>query len=528
MNSIKKALLGIIALATVASLTACGGQIISSVGDNSSAVSNVSDSAESSAAASSSGVDSFGSSETASSEISSMAYIDYVNDGSVKLGLDYKGHDFYKDGVGQVSLKSPIDGDTAHFTPKVTTTSSETIKSRFFGIDTPESTGKVQEYGKAASNFTKEKLEKADADGTIVVSAPISTYQTPSFDSTGTRYVSLVWINLTVKDCPFDQLVLLNLWIVQDGFSWVKNVSDMPAYESTFYAAQQQATDLKLNLFSGLPDPLFNYGDYFDTSLLDIKKEILKQFADPTATNKYSNFKVRIQGTVAGFANNVLYLQSYFTKENGAATEEGEYAGINIFTGMSAIPSKYTKKNTYIQVCGLAVDSEQFGFQITSASFPIVSSDENDAKVLIKAEDNIEDFKLHVFDYAPDALLNNDYAALNCAVNLTGEITVGGGYVSDKTITLYPYFNNASLPYTVYITFMYAPDPNQGSYYYSKIDDFKLGADGNKRTFTLTGVYSYHKTTSGKISFQIIPSKSADLVQTSPIDGANATSSVSA
>ena len=81
-------------------------------------------------------------------------FVDYTTKDEARLKLDYTGRSFLKDGVSQVDLKTSIDGDTAHFTE---VGGSETIKCRFYGIDTPESTGKVQPWGKAASNFTKEK-----------------------------------------------------------------------------------------------------------------------------------------------------------------------------------------------------------------------------------------------------------------------------------------------------------------------------------------------------------------------------------
>ena len=68
-------------------------------------------------------------------------WIDYAKDGDCKLALDYSGRDFYVDGIGQFSLKTAIDGDTAHFTPKVDNGNIGTMKARFYGIDTPESTG---------------------------------------------------------------------------------------------------------------------------------------------------------------------------------------------------------------------------------------------------------------------------------------------------------------------------------------------------------------------------------------------------
>ena len=438
--------------------------------------------------------------------------VDYVHDGSVKLSLDYKDKDFFTQGVGQVTLKSPIDGDTAHFTPVNTSTSSDTIKSRFWGIDTPESTGKIQPWGKPASNYTKAKLEEANANGTIVVSAPITSYQAPEFDSTGSRYVSLIWINLDTKDASYDNLYLLNLWIVQDGYSWVKNVSDMPSYSDTFYAAEQQARDQKLNLFSDGDDPLFNYGDYQDVSLLDLKREIAASIADPDHVNIYNNAKVTVTGTVSGFSNHILYLSSFFSKENGSTKDEGEYAGVNIFCGMSSIPSKYYKTNTYIQVSGVAEDDENFGFQITSANFPTLSSSKaGDAQVLISAEDNNEEYALHTFEYKTTELLAGDLDPLFCAVNLTGSLYCYNAYKSDSsTYTLYFRDGDESgskIPYTAYFAFAYKPDDNNPSLVYDTAEAFE------GKTFTLSGIYGFHKTTSGAITYQMMPRSSADMPQ---------------
>lgn len=54
----------------------------------------------------------------------------------------------------EIQLIKCIDGDTAEF--------SKLGKTRFLFIDTPESTTKVEPYGKRAANFTCEKLKKAE------------------------------------------------------------------------------------------------------------------------------------------------------------------------------------------------------------------------------------------------------------------------------------------------------------------------------------------------------------------------------
>ena len=449
-------------------------------------------------------------------------WVDYASNGSVKLGLDYVNKDFYVDGVGQFSLKTAIDGDTAHFTPLIDSTHQGTMKARFYGIDTPESTGKVQEWGKPASNYTKEMLLEADEHGTIVVSSAQDSYGPPEPDSTGSRYVSLVWINLTKKNASKDELQLLNLMIVQEGLSWVKNVQSMPQYMDTFYAAQRQAEDYKLNMHSGEPDPYFNYGEYEDASLLDIKHELEETLADESHVNKFDGAKIRFQGTVCGFINHVLYLQDFVYYDNDDPSQGGEYVGINVFVGMSDISSKYTKNNTYLQICGLAQYTENYGFQVTDTQgrFPVGSAtSENDAKIIYTPAQNEEtEHNLVVREYTLDQLnaiakATNPYnlETLNCRTRLVDangdalKLKVNRVYVNDSTskeVTLY--FEGAD--FNCYIPFNYKGDPSRTNYRWVLEEDFL------NQYFTLVGTYVIHKTTSGRITFQIIPNGTPDLV----------------
>ena len=68
--------------------------------------------------------------------------------------------DFDQTGVGLVTIDQYIDGDTVHFWNYSKNT---ILKVRFLGIDTPESTGKIEPWGKPASIYTKTKLATAEA-----------------------------------------------------------------------------------------------------------------------------------------------------------------------------------------------------------------------------------------------------------------------------------------------------------------------------------------------------------------------------
>ena len=61
----------------------------------------------------------------------------------------------------EVTVAAYVDGDTVHFSVPESVDPSGVLKARFIGVDTPESTGKIEEYGKKAAGFTKERLSDA-------------------------------------------------------------------------------------------------------------------------------------------------------------------------------------------------------------------------------------------------------------------------------------------------------------------------------------------------------------------------------
>ena len=458
--------------------------------------------------------------------------IDYTQSEEVRLSLDYqtsqgKDRDFYTDGIAKVTLRTPIDGDTAHFDQVVANPSStKPIKARFWGVDTPESTGRVEEYGKQASNFTKEKLKKANADGTIVVSTPREDYGEPTADSTGERYVSLIWISLDKKDASFDELILLNLWIVQEGLSYVKNVSDIPEYQTIFIAAEKQARDLKLKLWSGKPDPEFNYGTYQTCALLDLKHEIERRIEGLPVEESFDGAKVRVVGTVAGFSDGIMYLQNFYTIDQGGSGtainpytgELGEYAGINIFCGTSSIPSKYTALGTYLELCGIAQYSETFGFQMTGAQghFPSVESmaEDDDVHILIRAENNTEEYQLYSFEYTAAQLnaklsstdLDVKYTSFYCSNKITEPVTVTKFYKNNNNGEITLTFGTNL--FQAHITTLYRGNPHDNLEYWASEEDF-MG-----KSFYMRGVLSSFTSTNSQgvttTRYQFVFSKPSD------------------
>ena len=165
---------------------------------------------------------------------------------TLKLTKTYDGKKLMSgsDGIEEAGLiGDTTDGDTTTFKLK----SGGYVTVRYQGVDTPESTYEVQKWGKAASQFTNERLHEA----TLIVLESASG-GIPDKDSVGGRSLCYVWYK-TAKD----DFKLLNLELVENGFSYNKEDADN-AYYPYFQKAEQFARGIELRLFSKLDDPLFD------------------------------------------------------------------------------------------------------------------------------------------------------------------------------------------------------------------------------------------------------------------------------
>ena len=84
----------------------------------------------------------------------------------------------------EATVKGYIDGDTTHFYVSRDVTEDGILKARYLAINTPESTGRIEPWGKAAAKFTRSKLETAvsiilesdDNNGTSTPQASVIWY----------------------------------------------------------------------------------------------------------------------------------------------------------------------------------------------------------------------------------------------------------------------------------------------------------------------------------------------------------------
>ena len=231
-------------------------------------------------------------------------FVDYA--ASVKLDKDSE------TAKQEVTVHLFIDGDTTHFNVPKSVDDDGILKARYLGINTPESTGVIEKWGKQASNFTKEKLSNAES---IYIESDDANW---NFDNTSShRRLCWVWYQ------PQGEMYYrnLNIELLQEGLA-IANNSAQNRYGETCTAAIAQAKAFGLHTYSNETDPLFYEGDVQEVTL-----KVLR--TNPTA---FINTNVSFEGTIIREHNNSLYVQEY-------DEEDGIYYGVAVYLGYSADPA---------------------------------------------------------------------------------------------------------------------------------------------------------------------------------------------
>ena len=251
-----------------------------------------------------------------SSTIDTTSKITVLPSTQCKLGSVDTSKKFIDDGIGYATLTSATDGDTAAFK---TTADNQSVRIRFFEIDTPESTGTVEKWGKSASKFTEEKLKAATS---IILEASTTP---ASHDSYGERYLAWVWY----KTAAMTDYVNLNLEVVENGFSESKSLPDSKYY-TYFQAADAYARQEKLHIWSDDIDP------YFDETVYPVTvKELVEDLA--SSSSKYYNDSISVGKNVAFVAyiksKSISSTYSYVAE---AINEDGSKSSITLYGGYSS------------------------------------------------------------------------------------------------------------------------------------------------------------------------------------------------
>ena len=211
----------------------------------------------------------------------------------------------------KVTVKQFVDGDTTHFFVPSSVASGGVLKARYLAVNTPESTGAIEPYGKKAAAFTREKLENAQA---IIIESETAFWEA---DSTGSRYLAWIWYQPEGSDTYRN----LNIELLQNGLA-IASSSANNRYGETCMKALNQAKAQKLNVHSGEQDPDFYYGEAIELTAKELRTNIAN----------YEQMLVAFTGVVTNNNGGSVYVESY-------DPETDMYYGISIFYGYQ-LPGK--------------------------------------------------------------------------------------------------------------------------------------------------------------------------------------------
>lgn len=294
--------------------------------------------------------------------------VDYVEQTKLNINVTAS-HDFFgNDGVALATVVRCVDGDTAVFIAN-----KKEFTARFLGVDTPESTGQVEEWGKTASLFTADKLNNA-------VSIVVQTNGGPAqLDTTGNRYLTYVWYQ-PKADADYR---LLNLELVQEGLSSGKSAT-ATLYSSQLIAAQAQANALGKRMWGKEKDENFYYGS--------AKPVTIRYIFENQAEMLEKSMKVAFDCTIVREDGMYVYAQDY-DAETDKVYSILLYKGYNLKTKKLVVGNRVKITGNVQQYNGM--------IQVSSLQDIAVASEDN-IKFLEK------DYHIYTTTITADELNNAD------------------------------------------------------------------------------------------------------------------------
>lgn len=259
----------------------------------------------------------------------------------------------------EVTVKMHIDGDTTHFYAPTSVADEGVMKARYLAINTPESTGSIEEWGKAASNFTKEKITTAVS---IIVESNSDRWE---FDGNGRH---LVWVWYQPEEGA--EYRNLNLEILQNGLGVGSSPADS-IYGEAAVAAIAQAKREKLYVFSDDIDPLYPYGAALAVDLKELRTNIAK----------YDGQKVAFEGVVSYNSDWTAYVESY-------DPESDMYYGIQVFYGYTSALTSVLAQGNYVRIVG-SVSQFSGTYQVSGLAYQPMRPEEPDNTAKISTGNDV-------------------------------------------------------------------------------------------------------------------------------------------
>jgi endonuclease YncB( thermonuclease family) len=358
--------------------------------------------------------------------------------------------DFRKDGIEQVmteytdpkdAFTNYVDGDTTHVSAR---NLGYTVKIRYLGIDTPESTSEIEEWGKTASNYNKKQLQTAKHIILEGQGVAFSGNKTPATADGNQRSLAYVWYS--DKAAPVkDDFKCLNLEMVYQGFSYgIGAIEDMG--ENFYYAfdkANKSAEANNRHIYSNdIDENYFYYGD--DNKPVNLTLKDLYSTSTENLTNSpYKNNKTlyKVHGYVTRKVGTAFYFQD---KPNYEKVGDEAY-GMYVFTYKESPISVGDEVN----VIG-AISDYGGAYQMQGISYHDLNRDENRDTEIVSSNHEIVPLSMTYVQFEQnkynDVLVNitDDIYCYNKTSSyggVTSDSGEGGSEEINKYNEAYPFYN---------------------------------------------------------------------------------------
>lgn len=257
----------------------------------------------------------------------------------------------------EVTVKYYIDGDTTHFHVPKSVADDGIFKARYLGVDTPESTGIIEEWGKAASRFTEEKLSSAKS---IIIESDSAQWE---YDGNGR---TLLWI--WYQPAEGADYRNLNLELVQEGLG-LASADFESTYAEPLWAAYEQAEAEELYTHSDDIDPDYPYDEAVSITLKELRLN----------TEKYLGKNVAVHGVSTFNSDGTAFIEDY--------DEETErYYAMQVFYGYTSKLLNLFKQGNELRVVGTVTEFHGT-YQINNVQYDIMKPT-NPANSTIISTDN--------------------------------------------------------------------------------------------------------------------------------------------
>lgn len=247
--------------------------------------------------------------------------------------------------IGEITICNVVDGDTFDFyngkDVDIKKTKDISYTVRLNGINTPESTAKIEPWGVKASQYVKSILwdsaNEKQKPYSVVLINDIATYG--QIDGTSERYIGFVWYKMT-KDSDYR---LLNLEIIEQCYSLnlLNAYSDYCPYYSSFVEAARVAKQSGKRV-NGEKDPDYDYTDkIWDVTIRYVRENYQALGVSDTDDSESSSSgnRLRVTALILGFSGDNLFLRDVKDPDS-----DGQYASIYAYTALTVTAAAKTFK----------------------------------------------------------------------------------------------------------------------------------------------------------------------------------------